>query len=97
MRPPELLEALLELAGEVGLEVRRASGPEAPATSGTCRLRERVWVLLCASDPVERRVAVLAGALRSHAGEACESRYLAPALRTALDAAGPPGRSINLP
>lgn len=98
MSPPELLEALLELAGEVGLEVRRVgSGPEAPATSGVCRLRDRVYVLLAGSDPVDRRVAVLAGALRVHAGEACESRYLPPALRAALEAGAAPRRSINPP
>lgn len=98
MSPDALLDALLELAGEVGLEVRRvASGPEAPATSGVCRLRDRVYVLLAGSDPPERRVAVLAGALRAHAWEACEARYLPPALRAALEAAGGTRRSINPP
>lgn len=87
MSPTELLAALLELSREVGLEVRAAPSGDA-TTSGVCRLRDRVFVLLAAGDPHERRVAVLAAALREHAGEACEARYLPPAVRAALDPAG---------
>ncbi len=83
MGPNELLEALLALAGDVGLEVRLATGRD-DATSGVCRLRGRVWVLLAVSDPPERRIGVLAGALREHAAAACEARYLPPAVRAAL-------------
>lgn len=84
MSPPELLEALLELAREVDLEVRRVAAAEAE-TSGVCRLRSRIWVLLSSADPLEQRIAVLAAALRDHAREACESRYLPPAVRAALE------------
>jgi hypothetical protein len=82
--PPELLEALLELAAAVELEVRRVTSDEAQA-SGVCRLRNRIWVMLSTADPIEQRIAVLTGALRDHAREACEARYLAPAVRAALD------------
>lgn len=84
MSPAELLAALLELAREAGLEVRRVSAEEAQ-TSGVCRLRQRIWVLLSNADPVEERVGVLAGALRDHASDACEARYLPPAVRAVLE------------
>jgi hypothetical protein len=58
------------------------------ATSGVCRLRDRLFVLLAAGDPPERQLAVLAGALRDHRADACEARYLPPAVRAALDAPG---------
>jgi hypothetical protein len=85
--PRERLEALLALAREVDLEVRRIAAGEA-ATSGVCRLRGEVFVLLAAGDPPERQLAVLAGALRDHRGDACEARYLPPAVRAALETAG---------
>ena len=88
MSPTELFEALLALAREVGLEVRRVGSADAE-TSGACRLRERIFVLLAASDPLEQRIAVLARALRDHAGPACESRYLPPAVRAALEGERP--------
>ena len=84
MSPPELFEALLTLARELDLEVRRVA-PGDTQTSGICRLRGRVWVLLSAGDPIEGQIAVVAAALRDHAAEACESRYLPPAVRAALE------------
>ncbi len=84
MTPPELLDALLALARELDLEVRRIA-PEDTQTSGVCRLRGQIWVLLSASDPIERHIAVIAAALRDHAADACESRYLPPAVRGALE------------
>ena len=85
MSPAELLEALVALARDVGLEVGVASGAD-DATSGVCRLRGQIWVLLARCDPPERCVAVLAGALRDHAAAECEARYLPPAVRSALEA-----------
>lgn len=88
MSPQDLLEALVALARELGLEVRRVPpGGEAETASGVCRLRERIWVLLSPSDPPARRAEVLAAALRDHAGDALESRYLPPAVRVRLESA----------
>jgi hypothetical protein len=81
--PREQLEALLALAREVDLEVRRAA--EGDVTSAVCRLRGQVFVLLAGGDPPERQLAVLARALREHRADACEARYLPPAVRAALE------------
>ena len=62
-----------------------ARGPDAPQTSAVCRLRGRTLVVLAAADPPQRRAQVLAAALRESAAEACEARYLAPALRALLE------------
>ena len=87
MELSELLERLAELAREAGLEVRElragAEGDPAPA-SGICRVRGETWVLLAASDGLERRVEVLAQALKTHAGHTLEGRYLPPAVRERL-------------
>lgn len=84
MTSPELFAALLDLAREVDLEVRRVPAGDAQ-TSAVCRLRDRFWVLLSAGDPLDQRVAVLAGALRDHKREACDARFLPPAVRAALE------------
>ena len=86
MSPGERLEALLAFAREVELEVRRVAAGDS-ATSGVCRLRGRVFVMLAAGDPAERQLAVLARALREHRADACEARYLPPAVRAALEGA----------
>jgi len=85
----EKLVALLELAGESGLEIRsvgRFAQPagESPPTSAVCRVRDSVWVVLSASDPPERQVAVLADALRRFRSEWLEGRFVAPVLRALL-------------
>jgi hypothetical protein len=83
----ELLERLAELAREAGLEVREVrAGAEGdpPPASGVCRVRGETWVLLAASDGLERRVDVLARALKTHAGHVLEGRYLPPAVRERL-------------
>jgi hypothetical protein len=89
MEHAALLAVLLELAQELGLEVRRigATAPDglAPAASGTVRLRGRVLVMLFAGDPPERQADVLARALRAHAGDALEMRFLPPAIRAWLE------------
>jgi hypothetical protein len=81
----ELLEALLELAREAQLEVRVAGADaDPPVTSGACRVRGAVWVVLARADPLERQIDALARALRDHAGDFLEQRYLPPALRARL-------------
>jgi hypothetical protein len=85
-----LLAALLELAEELALPVRRLSSDSpfeglVPAQSGVCLLRGRRIVLLAASDPPERQIEVLARALRAHAGASLEMRFLPPAIRECLD------------
>lgn len=89
MEPDEMLAALVALAGEAGLRVRPArAGGEGPLESGLCRVRGELWLVLSASDPLAHRIDVVARALRSHAAPFLESRWLPPALRTRLDAAG---------
>jgi hypothetical protein len=84
----ELLERLVELARELGLEVRelRAGAlSDPPPASGVCRLRGATWVMLCDSDTLAQRVDTLVGALRAHAAPGTlEGRYLPPALRERL-------------
>ncbi len=89
MDAPETLEALLELARDAGLEIRsiglRAQpAGEPPPTSAVCRVRNAVWVVLCASDPIERHIAVLAEGLRNHRADWLEEHWLPPALRDLL-------------
>lgn len=94
MELSELLSRLSELAREAGLEVRElrgtAEGQPAPA-SGVCRVRGETWVLLSASDALEERVEVLARALKTHAAQFLESRYLPPAVRARLSERPEPG------
>jgi hypothetical protein len=91
MEAAELLDALLALAAEHDLPVRRISGSTldglGPSASGACVLRGRRLVLLCAADPLERQLEILARALREHAGEALDGRFLPPALRVCLEKA----------
>ncbi|MFP8875129.1 MAG: hypothetical protein VCB42_11545 [Myxococcota bacterium] len=91
MEVAELFEALLELSQQAGLEIRvvgrRVAGEaELPATSGICRVRGAVWVVLSPHDPPEAHVDLLVRALRDHAAEFISSRYLPPALRERLEA-----------
>ncbi len=89
MENAELMQALLDLCGEAGLDVRLvgasglADGEPAPG-SALCRVRGKLWIVLSRSDPVDVQLRVLASALRDHAGELLESRYLPPALRELL-------------
>lgn len=91
MQAADLIQALLDLADEVGLEVRALRGGagegEAPLSSGIVKVKGRVWVVLSASDPPDAQIDLLARALLAHSGEALEERYLAPAVRGALDRA----------
>lgn len=87
MELSELLARLADLAREAGLEVRElhpgSDGQPSPA-SGVCRVRGETWVLLAASDALEERIEVLARALKNHAADFLESRYLPPAVRARL-------------
>jgi hypothetical protein len=87
MERAELLDQLIALAREAGLEVRAARGgePGLPLSSGVCRVRGELWVVVVPADPLEDRIEVVAGALRTHASAFLESRYLPPALRARLE------------
>jgi len=87
MERAELLDQLVALAREAGLEVRAAHGgePGMPLTSGVCRVRGELWVVLVPADALEDRIEVVADALRTHAASFLESRFLAPALRERLE------------
>ena len=96
MQPADLMQALMALAGEAGLEVRVAGSgsrgdPELPTASGVCRVRGATWVVLSQSDSVDVQLDVLAAALRSHASELLEGRYLPPAVRERLFEVDEPG------
>jgi hypothetical protein len=84
---------MIDLARDAGFEVR-VSGPgrmgelEVPPASGTCRVRGAVWVVLSSADPVEVQLDVLAGALRTHAADLLESRYVLPAIRERVTGGG---------
>jgi hypothetical protein len=90
MNEIELLRELIALADEAGLTVRPIRGGsggegEPSATSAVCRVRGETWIVLSGSDSAEERIEVVARALREHAADWLESRYLPPALRDRLD------------
>jgi hypothetical protein len=87
--PAELLEAMTDLCREAGLEVRRVRGSpegagEPSARSGVCRVRGALWLVLSDADGIEERIAAAADALRDHAPDFVDGRYLPPALRQRL-------------
>ncbi len=90
MDPASVLEALFELADEVGLEVRALRGGQAPdtdfaSTSACVRVKGKIWVVLSPNDPADLHIEILAGALKSEAASALEGRYLPPAIRQLLE------------
>jgi hypothetical protein len=90
MEPSQILEALLDLAREAGLQVRPVgrAGLEAGEIqpgSAVVRVKGEVWVMLSSIDPVAIQLEVLAGALREHAADWIEQRHLPPALRELLE------------
>lgn len=89
MEPAEVLERLLDLARDAGLRVERGraeGGDGLPGTSsGICRLRGELWVVLIDSDPLLQRLEVLAEALRDQAPDLLETRYVPPAVRSWLE------------
>lgn len=91
MEPAELLEALSELARELGLRVESAPSQAAldggtPGSSAVCVLRGETVVFLAPGDPIEARIALLARALREAFADDLEQRFLPPALRNCIDA-----------
>ncbi len=95
MEPSELMEALLELTAELGVEVRVVRGSargdsEFAPVSSFCRIRGKACVLLSPQDPVRFQNRALAVALISEAAAELEQRYLPPALRRALEEAEAP-------
>jgi hypothetical protein len=90
VEPEALRDALVELARECGVSVRvlRAGVEAAPSlASAPALVRGEPWVLLVAGDPFSAQIAALAAGLVRFARERVDSRYLAPALRAALDRA----------
>ncbi len=90
MDPASVLEALFELADEVGLEVRALRGAHPPdsefaSTSACVRVKGKTWVVLSPNDPAELHIEILAGALKSEAASELEGRYLPPAIRRLLE------------
>ncbi|MDJ0787157.1 MAG: hypothetical protein QNK05_10160 [Myxococcota bacterium] len=87
MEPSQLLEELLALARELGIEVRSLGGQgDLPAHSGACMLRGRPCLWLDPNEPLLDRIDATAGALRLFASEELEGRFLAPALRELIEA-----------
>jgi hypothetical protein len=94
VHPAQLREELIDLARDAGLEVRvagvsRVGESEALPTSGTCRVRGALWVVLSAADPLDLQLDILADALRTHAAPFLESRYLLPAVRQRVGGGDP--------
>ena len=90
MEPSQILEALLDLARDAGIEVRGVErggldAGESPPGSGVVLVKGDVWVMLSEVDPVTLQLEVLAGALRAHAADTIEGRYLPPAVRALLE------------
>jgi len=88
VEPAEILDRLVELAREADIDVRvlGRGGSDVSPESAVVRVRGQVWVVLAEADLPEQRIAVLARALREHAGSLLQGRYLPPALRDLLDA-----------
>jgi hypothetical protein len=85
---PALLDYLVELAQEAGIQVRVIPGSGAvvdlPPRSGICRIRGAPWLLLASDEPLEDRIEAAATAVRTHAPGALEGRFLPPAVRDRL-------------
>ena len=90
MEDAALLDALVELAEELGITVRVLTGAARDGEalqSGPCRVRGEPWLMLAAHEPLEARQAAAIAALREFASEALADRYLPPALRNVLESA----------
>ncbi len=92
MQGEALLDFLVELAMEAGIQVRvmpRSAEEFQPAPhSGTCRIRGAPWLLLASGEPLEDRIEAAASAVRTLAPDVLEGRYLPPAVRERLDPLG---------
>lgn len=90
MEPTALVEALIALAGECGVSVRRlrAPGEATPGlVSAPAVLRGQPIVALVEGEPASAHAVALARALARFAGPALDARYLPPAVRACLEAA----------
>jgi hypothetical protein len=90
VEPSQILDVLLDLAREAGIEVRAVGRQglepgEPQAGSGVVKLKGRVFVMLSSVDPVAIQLEVLARALRENAGDWLEARHLPPAIRALLE------------
>jgi len=85
MAPLEVLEALVALAKEAGIQVRAARPDEPILESALCRLRGALWLVLLPSDPLQHQIDLVAATLRTHAAELLESRWIAPELRARIE------------
>ena len=88
MEGQALLDFLVELAQEAGIQVRvipryAVEGDPVPR-SGICRIRGSPWLLLASTESLEDRIEAAVVAVRAHAPEALEARYLPPAVRERL-------------
>lgn len=91
MTGEEILDRLVDLARDAGLRVQLLRG--GPATAGgpapesaVCRVYGEVRIVLAEVDPIERRIDLVAGALRERAPRLLEERFLPPAVRARLEA-----------
>ena len=91
-----LLDYLVELAQEAGIQVRVIPGSGAmvdlPPRSGICRIRGAPWLLLASDEPLEDRIEAAATAVRTQVPGALEGRYLPPAVRERLGSPRGEGR-----
>jgi hypothetical protein len=90
MDETRLLEALLELADRGELEVRVLSPSStaldyAPTSSASCRVGDRIWVVLAPDDPVFHQAEVLARSLCRYRSEFLEASFIAPGVREFLE------------
>ena len=87
MERAELLDLLIDLARDAGIQVRseaRVFGGDLAPRSGVCRVRGELWLMLLPGDSLEDRIDAVSSALRTHAPALLEKRYLPPAVRAAL-------------
>jgi hypothetical protein len=95
VEPADLLRAICDVAESAGLEIRELGSVATDATpleSGVVRLRNRVMIMLAPGDPIERRIDVVAAALREHAHRYLAERFIPPAIRERVSADSAPGR-----
>jgi len=95
MEEAEILENLFALAREAGMRINIAGrgqigADDLPLSSGVCRVRDQVFVVLSGSEPPSVQIETLAGALREYAGDLVAERHIPPAVRDRID---PEGRS----
>jgi hypothetical protein len=88
-----ILEHLFELARDAGMRVHiagrgRIGADDLPLSSGVCRVRDQIFVVLSGAEPVSVQIETLAGALREHAADFLKERHLPPAVRRLIDPEG---------